>query len=378
MAGIDFIGNIAASVPNQFAKEGVDAWNEAAPLMGMMDFEFEFTGSTAVFWSIGFSGVAGGFVSEGSNVDNATELGARDITKAQLNRAIARTGFGFTHTELATVRSMDASITPDVVVDRLKKAWLNSLSYECRVIEVQAAIGTGTVTDNSGTFANTQGPVGFIYAALTVANGGQYAGLTNAYGAWNPSVTNAGGAALTASDLDHMIANLQTNANIFPKAIMMSPKTFTTFKEVLGDGLVRIWSMGTPAAYELGVRDMKNAVVGGAVASYDGIPVYVNSAWAGTVATATQAGLDGYIAAFRPEDLVCNILPYESWVDAVLSEKRNGVESYAQIVKKLGLPFYTYSLYKPGATLRMAMELEHQFRVKSLNRIGVIYNLAVS
>ena len=375
---IDFTSNIATSIPLQFATEGVQAWNEACPLLSLAQIEFEFTGSDAVVWSIGYSGTNGGFVSEGSDVNDTLELGVKDRTKAQLNRAIARTGFGLTHTEMATVASLKREITADFVIDRLKDAWLEALSYECRLIETQLAIGNGTATDNSVGTGSTNGIFGVVEAVMTVHNNQSYAGLTNAYGAWSPTVVSGSGGTLTANMMDKVISGLQVNANVFPRAIMMSPASFVQFKEQLGDSKVQLWSMGVTADYKLGVKDMPNSVMPAPVASYDEIPIFLNTAWAGTVATPTQAGLDGYMMFFRPEDLAINILPYpdSGWFDAVLSEKKAGVESYANIVKKLGLPFYTYSLFKSGASSKVAMELEFQLRIKSLNRIGILYNFA--
>ena len=377
MAGIDYVADIASSVPFHFATQGVQAWNEACPLLSLADIEFEFTGSDAVSWSIGFSGTQGGFVSEGSDVNNSLELGVKDRTKAQLNRAIARTGFGLTHSEMAVVATLKSDITADFVIERLRDAWLEALSYECRLIEVQLAIGNGTAVDNSVGSGSTNGIFGVIQAILSVNSGGNYAGLTNSYGAWNPTVVDGGHGTLTQNMLDKVIAGLHSNANVFPKACMMSPNSFVQFKEQLGDSIVRLWSgTGQPADYTLGVKNMANSVMPLPVASYDGIDIFVNSAWAGTTADATQAGLDGYALFFRPEDMALNILPYMSWIDAVLNEKRQGNESYANVVKKLGLPFYTYSLFKSGATTKVAMELEFQLRLKSLNRFGLLKNFA--
>ena len=359
---IDVVSNIGPVVPQLFATEGVRTWNQECPLLAMLAPHMEMGRTQYVSWAVSNSGATGGFIAEKDNINTSTEYGVNDRTKAQLNRAIARTGFGFSHTELATVTTLDRDVAADFVIDRLKDAWLESLSYICRKIETALAFGTGTETSISNS-TSCNGIVGVISALLTLNAGGSYAGLTG-YAGMTPYVHNVT-STVVQKDFDNAFAAIQNAAGgITPDFIMCSPNTASVIKNQFGDTNVRLLSTNEAAAYKLGTQGVMTA--SRPTLSYNHVPVIINSAW-------HAAGYDGYVLIGRTQDLVVNVLPYAGWGDSVLLEHKQGIGSFADVIQQLGLPFFCYAPGKLGANVTFAMECELQLKIKAGNRFSLLY-----
>jgi len=194
---VDLAANIGPSIPHVFAKEGMMLWNREAPLFKMARKEMGV--SNAVYWSVSNSGAgpASGnvYVGEGESVNTTNEFNVDDITALTLNRAIVRNGFSISQTELAQVASLQPGIAANIVIERLKRSWLNNMAATARIVELQLLAGNGTATSNS-TGSPVQGLVGLM--GIFFPSDGAYAGKTvSGYQGLQPQVSNVSGALTT-------------------------------------------------------------------------------------------------------------------------------------------------------------------------------------
>jgi hypothetical protein len=330
--------------------------------------------SNAVYWSVsnGGAGPASGnvYVGEGESVNTTNEFNVDDITALTLNRAIVRNGFSISHTELAQVASLQPGIAANIVIDRLKNAWLNNLAATARIVEYQLLAGTGSATSNS-TGNAVQGLVGLMQIFDNVIGGGtgSYAGKTvSGYSGLLPTVSHQTGT-LTPGMLDSVMASMQTSAgSIKPDFLMCNPKTAVAIK-AMGDQYVRLTATaGSPTLpWHLGLRDVPTTNT--PIVQYNGIPVIQNSAW--------TSSFDGYIVGGVSESLSINVLPYQNWGDTISEEDRGAVEGFAGILEQVGLPFFTYPYAKLGSSVSFVQECELQLKIAAPNRFFLLWGLSV-
>ena len=364
---IELASNIGPSIPHVFAAEGIALWNREAPLLAMAGKERGV--SNAVYWSVANSGAGGStsnlYVGEAEVVNTTNEFNVDDVTALTLNRAIVRNGFAISHTELAQVASLRGDIAADLVIDRLKKAWLNNLAATARFVELQLLVGEGTATSNS-TGNPVQGLVGLF--GVLFPSGGAYAGKTVAgYSGLQPVVSNESGAALTQAMLDETIAEMQNQAGSFkPDFIMCNPKT-ATYVKAIGDQYFRLNSQPSDQRlpWHLGLRDVPTP--NEPTVQYNGIPVVQNSSWTSTY--------DGYIVIGRMQDLVIDFLPYQGWDDTIREVNMAGVEGFGGLINKVGMPFLTWPYAKTASFVAFMQECEFQLKVLRPNFLGLIYNV---
>jgi hypothetical protein len=374
---VELAANIGPSIPHVFAKEGMMLWNREAPLFKMARKEMGH--SNAVYWSVSNQGAAPSsnnvYVGEGETVNTTNEFNVDDITALTLNRAIVRNGFSISHTELAQVASLQPGIAANIVIERLKRAWLNNMAATARIVELQLLAGTGVATSNS-TGNSVQGLVGLMAIFNTVLDPSgypAYAGKNVAgYSGLTPTVANESGATLTGHMLDELIASIQTAAGSFkPDFLMCSPKTAVQIKAI-GDQYFRLNSQpgDQRLPWQLGLRDVPTPDA--PVVQYNGIPVIQNSAWGGS------SGYDGYIVTGMMENLVIDVLPYANWGDTISEEDKEGLEGFAGMLDSVGLPFFTWPYAKTASTVSFVQELEFQLKIEAPNRFGLIFNIATS
>jgi hypothetical protein len=365
---VDLAANIGPSIPHVFAKEGMSLWNREAPLFRMARKEMGV--SNAVYWSVSNSGAGPSsnnvYVGEGESVNTTNEFNVDDITALSLNRAIVRNGFSISHTELAQVASLQPGIAANIVIERLKRAWLNNMAATARIVELQLLTGLGTATSNS-TGNPVQGLVGLFGIFQPVILGsGSYAGKTVAgYSGLQPQVSNVSGA-LTTLQIDHVIADIQNAAgSIKPDFIMCNPKTAVQFKQ-LGDSYVRLNAQpgDQRLPWHLGLRDVPTTDT--PMVTYDGIPVVQNSAW-------TSPTYDGYAVIGVMDQLVIDVLPYANWGDTISEEDKEGLEGFAGILDRVGLPFFTWPYAKTASTVSFVQELEFALKIQAPNQFGLLY-----
>lgn len=374
---VELAANIGPSIPHVFATEGMMLWNREAPLFRMA--RKEAGTSNAVYWSVSNGGASPSsgnvYVGEGESVNTTNEFNVDDITALTLNRAIVRNGFSISHTELAQVASLQPGIAANIVIERLKRAWLNNMAATARIVELQLLEGTGTGISNStgNTVQTLVGLMSIFNLVLDPSGFPTYAGKSPVgYSGLLPTVQNEGGATLTGHMLDELIATIQENAGSFkPDFLMCSPKTAVQVKAI-GDQYFRLNSQGPNGVlpWNLGLRD--TATPDAPVVQYNGIPVVQNSAWGGS------GGYDGYIVTGMMENLVLNFLPYQNWGDTISEEDKEGLEGFAGMLDRVGLPFYTWPYAKTASTVSFVQELEFQLKIEAPNRFGLIFNIATT
>ncbi len=365
---VELAANIGPSIPHVFAREGMMLWNREAPLFKMARKEMGV--SNAVYWSVSNSGAGPSsgnvYVGEGEAVNTTNEFNVDDITALTLNRAIVRNGFSISHTELAQVASLQPGIAANIVIERLKRAWLNNLAATARIVEFQLLAGTGSATSNS-TGNSVQGVVGLMGIFSNIINGvtGSYAGKNVAgYTGLQPTVTSTSGT-LTGNMIDKLIASIQTAAGSFkPDFLMCNPKTAVAVKAI-GDQYFRLNSQPTDQRlpWHLGLRD--TPTTDEPVVAYNGIPVVQNSAW--------TSAYDGYLVTGMMENLVIDVLPYQNWGDTISEEDKEGLEGFAGMLDRVGLPFFTWPYAKTASTVSFVQELEFQLKIEAPNRFGLLY-----
>lgn len=361
---VDLITNIASAVPSMFLKQGQFLFNREAPLLSIARKQRGV--SNAVFWATAFSGAGGGLVGEGEDI-NSTEYLVDDRTKATLSRAIYRSSFALSHTELAVVQSLAADAAADIVIERLRDAWLESLSQVCKTIEIQCAVGTGSGTSIS-TSASVTDIVGWLNALKTT---GTYAGVNvGSYAGMQATVVTSVGS-LTQKVIDDAIASIMSAAgSVRPDFMMCSPKTYAAVK-ALADTNVRFWSMDKEAQYKLGLPGVP--VSNSPLISFDGIPILTNSQWG-----SAGANLDGYLLIGNSQAMVVDYLPYgRGWGDSVLLEPKEGQEAFANQSSGVGLEFLSYAPAKTGASVKMAMECELALAITAPNRFAYLEGITV-
>lgn len=365
---VELAANIGPSIPHVFAREGMMLWNREAPLFKMARKEMGV--SNAVYWSVSNSGAGPSsgnvYVGEGEAVNTTNEFNVDDVTALTLNRAIVRNGFSISHTELAQVASLQPGIAANIVIERLKRAWLNNMAATARIVELQLLSGTGSATSNSTSNA-VQGIVGLmgIFGNVINGNSGSYAGKTVAgYSGLLPTVSNVS-STLTGAMIDKLIASIQTAAGSFkPDFLMCNPKTAVAVKAI-GDGSFRLNSQPQDQRlpWHLGLRDTPSPDE--PVVYYNGIPVVQNSAW--------TSSYDGYLVTGKMENLVIDVLPYQNWGDTISEEDKEGLEGFGGMLDRVGLPFFTWPYAKTASTVSFVQELEFQLKIEAPNRFGLLY-----
>lgn len=369
---VELAAAIGPSIPHVFAREGMELWNREAPLFRMARKERGI--SSAVYWAVSNSGAAPSsgnvYVGEGEAVNTTNEFNVDDITALTLNRAIIRNGFSISHTELAQVASLRPGVAADIVIERLKRSWLNNMAAAARIVELQLLAGDGTATSNS-TGNPVQGLVGLMGIFSPVINGGvgSYAGKNvSGYAGLQPFVTNPSGA-LTGHMIDLLIAGIQSQAGSFkPDFLMCNPKTAVAVKAI-GDGSFRLNSQPQDQRlpWHLGLRDV--ASPDEPVVYYNGIPVVQNSAW--------TSSYDGYLVTGMMKNLVVDVLPYQNWGDTISEVDKEGLEGFGGMLNQLGLPFFTWPYAKTGSTVSFLQELEFQLKIEAPNRFGLLHGITV-
>lgn len=356
---IDVIANIAANLPLIFQSEGERLWNREAPLLARIEQKRGM--GPSVQWTVSNGGNTAVNPGEGDDVQSS-EFAQDDRVKLTLTRGIYRSSFGFTHTELATVASYMTSpeIVADFIKERLRDAYLEGLAKLANKIEQDMLVGTGTAT--SPLLASVSNVVGLLNALKT---SGTYASQT--VGGSNTGLVanvQTGVGNITRSILDLAFSEIEQNTGTVPDFIMCSPST-ARFIKGISDDQVRYEQpfMGRDQReLSLGQAPMS---MGPSVMSYNGVPVFQNSAW-------YQAGGDGYVILGRLQDLELNHLPYGAWGDAVTDREQQAVSSNGQLMSPVGPQCKVYALAKTGSSVKFAIECEVQLKVKAPNRFALI------
>lgn len=361
---IDLVANIASVVPQMFYKEGVFLFNREAPLLSIAKKRRGH--SRALFWATAFSGAGAGLIGEGEDI-NTSEYLVDDRTQFTLSRAIYRSAFALSHSELAVVQSLTPDAAADIVIDRLKDAWLESLAQLAKQIEIDLAVGTGT-----GTSVSTGSPVNAIVGwTNALRTTGLYAGVNVATYAGAQSNLFPGTGSLTQAKIDDAIAAIiQAAGSMAPDFMMCSPKTYAAVKAV-ADQNVRFWSMEEAAKYQIGLPDVP--VSNRPLIAFDGIPVLTNSQWG-----SSGANLDGYLLIGNSKSMEVDYLPYgNGWGDSVLLDPKEAQEMFGNKRNGVGLEFLSYAPAKTGASVKMAMEAELQLAVTAPNRFAVLSGISL-
>lgn len=351
---IDVLSNISANIPQIFASEGRNLWNREAPLLSKLKLERGI--SAAVNWTVSNGGNTAVNPGEGDDIQSS-EYNQDNRLAMTLSRGIYRSSFGFTHTELAVVATLKPDMAADLIRDRLKDAYLEGLAKLANKIEQDMFNGTGTAT--SPLSASVNNVVGILaalnspttYGGQTVAS---YTGLQSNVQAVNGNVTRA--------KMDQAFYEIEQASGTTPDFIMCSPKT-AAFLKGIGDTQVRFDQL--TQVREMNQLSQAPLSMGRSVVSYNGVPVFQNSAW-------YQAGGDGYILLGRLSDFVIDFMPYDAWGDAVTDRAADIVSSNGERVEGLGLPVKVYSPAKTGSSVKFAMETELQMKILRPNATALL------
>ena len=353
---IDVLSNISANIPHIFASEGRNLWNREAPLLSKVK---KVPGtSAAINWTVSNGGNTAVNPGEGDDIQSS-EYNQDDRVPMTLSRGIYRTSFGFTHTELAVVATLRPDMAADLIRNRLRDAYLEGLAKLANKIEQDMLVGTGTATSPLG--GSVSNVVGLLNALLT---SGTYAGQT--VGGSNTGLVanvQSGVGNVTRALLDRAFYEIEQASGTAPDFIMCSPKT-ASFIKGIGDTQIRY--MQTDASREVDAISRAPLSRGVSVTSYNGVPVFQNSAW-------YQASGDGYIVLGRLADLQVDFLSYEAWGDAVTDREDGMVSSNGEFVERLGgPPVKVYSVAKTGSSIKFAMECELGMKVLRPNAFALL------
>lgn len=355
---VDLIANIAANLPLIFAAEGERLWNREAPLLARIKKERGM--GPGVQWTVANGANTAVNPGEGDDIQSS-EYVADDRVKMTLNRGIYRSSFAFSHTELATVASY--MTRPEIVADfikaRLQDAYIEGLAKLANKIEQDMLTGTGSAT--SPLSNPVQNVVGLLSALKTSGN---YASQSLASNPGLVANLQTGVGNVTRAVLDKAFSDIEQNSGTSPDFIMCSPST-ARFIKGIGDTQIRYNQpqMGD-VQRELSLGAPPSSM-GPSVISYNGVPVFQNSAW-------FQAGGDGYVVLGRLRDLELNFLPYAAWGDAVSDSEQMGISSNGQDFQAVGPQCKVYSVAKTGSSVKFAIECELQMKVKAPNRFALL------
>jgi len=366
--GIDVISDIIANLPQIFYEEGQNLWNREAQLVSKA--KKNMGRGPGVFWTVSNGGSTTVVRGEGFTVDPATDAFQDDRVMMNLSRGIYSNTWGFTDQELATVASYAGTdAAADMIKDRLRDAYLEGLSAISRKIELDLLVGTGTANDPSGNAQNTI--VGFLSA---LATSGTYAGQTFG-GSTNPGlISNLQTAvgAVTRNKMDLMFASIAQATGSAPTFIMASPKTCTYLKGI-ADDQIRYMAVGQSVpAREIGGLSSPLQTMGPSIMSYDGVPIYQNSAWGASTNSSLAANADGYILFGQERHLLLDVLPYGPAPDALLSGMRSSLSSNGNGFSNSGLPVRCWAQAKTSASLVVTMDLQVQMAVLKPNAFGLM------
>jgi hypothetical protein len=366
--GIDVVADIVANLPNIFFREGVNLWNREAQLVSKI--QKNMGRGPGLNWTVSNGGSKTVHRGEGYTVTPATDAFQDDRVQMQLQRGIYSTTFGFTDMELATVASYNGTdAAADSIKNRLKDAYLESLSNLSRQIELDLLTGTGTALDPSSNPQNSI--VGFLSA---LATSGTYAGQSFG-GSTNPGLISniqSGVGSVTRADIDLMFAQIAQATGSAPTFIMASPKTCTYLKGI-ADPQIRYNVIGqSVAAREIGGLSSPLQTMGPSIMSYDGVPIYQNSAWGASTNSSLAANADGYVLFGQERHLLLDVLPYGPAPDALLSQMRSSLSSNGDGFDDAGLPVRCWAQAKTAASLVVTLDVQVQMAVKKPNAFGLM------
>ena len=353
---IDTLSAITANIPQIFASEGRNLWNREAPLLSKLKKERGI--SAAINWTVSNGGNTAVNPGEGDDIQ-ATEYNQDNRLAMTLARGIYRSSFGFTHTELAVVATLRPDMAADLIRDRLKDAYLEGLAKLARKIEIDMLTGTGTATSPlSNSVSNIVGILNALPGATGMYGGQNVASYT---GLQTNSQTGVG--SVTRAKMDQAFYEIEQASGTSPNFIMCSPKTAAYLKGI-GDTQVRFPQ--EVMQRELNQMSTAPLSMGNSVVSYNGVPVFQNSAW-------FEGSGDGYILLGRFEDFVLNVLPYDAWGDAVTDRESGLVSSNGERLENLpGVPVKIYSPAKTGSSVKFVMECELGLKILRPNATALL------
>jgi len=358
---IDVLANIAANIPQIFASDGVRLWNREAPLLSKVRHEQGI--ASAVNWTVTNGGNTAVNPGEGDDIQS-TEYNQDNRIAMTLGRGIYRSSFGFTHTELGVVQTMRPDMAADLIRDRLKDAYLEGLAKLANTIEQNMLTGTGTVTSPLGNPVNNV--VGLLNALKTT---GTYAGQNVATYSGLQANIQTGVGNITRPVLDLAFSQIEQNTGTTPDFIMCSPSTARYIKGI-ADSQVRFFT-------DQQMREINNisqapSSMGNSIMSYNGVPVFQNSAWYQASISGGGNG-DGYVVLGRFQDLAVDFIRYDAWGDAVTDRQADMNSSNGEAIEQIGgLPVKVYAVAKTGSSVKFAMEVELQMKVKRPNAFALL------
>ena len=367
VTGIDVVSDIVANLPDIFYKEGIYLWNRESQLVSKV--QKNMGRGPGVFWTVSNGGSTTVHRGEGYTVTPSTDSFQDDRVMMTLSRGIYSNTWGFTDMELATVASYyGTDAAADIIKDRLRDAYLEGLAAMSRKIELDLLVGTGTANDPGGNPQNSI--VGFLSALQT---SGTYAGQAFG-GSTNPGLISnldTAGGNVTRARMDLIFAQIAQATGSSPTFIMASPKTCTYLKGI-ADSQIRYEVIGDSVAKrELSLRQPLETM-GPSIMSYNGVPIYQNSAWGASTNSSLAANADGYILFGQERHLLLDVLPYGPAPDALISQMRGSLSSNGDGFSDAGLPVRCWAQAKTAASLVVTMDCQVQLAVKKPNAFGLM------
>ena len=112
--------------------------------------------------------------------------------------------------------------------------------------------------------------------------------------------------------------------------------------------------------------------MGPSMMSYNGVPIYANSAWGATTASSVAANADGYIVFGQSKHMKIDYLPYGQAPDAMLSQMRSSLSSNGESFSDAGLAVRCWAQAKTAASVVINMDLEAAFAITKPNAFGLM------
>jgi hypothetical protein len=348
---VSSLSAIAAALSTNFASDLTRLWNRQAVTVANI-VPIKQGAGKSVFWTISNSGAAAGWVAEGADVAGS-EYNIDDKIPMTLSRGIIRSGFALTHTEIAVALSSKGSA--EALMDLLGESYLGSFTALTSTLNSALINGGGTnaVTD----------PIFGLVASL--ATTGSYAGASRVtYAGLQANVQGTVGT-LTTNMLNKAFSDVFTKSGEMPEVILCSANTERQYNSLLEakHTLQTVNGSAPAASYSLGAQPL---MAGRASSWFRGVPVVCDKDMP-----------DGTMLFLRPSELELNVLPYGSYGDAVSSSLMPGVQGNGSNFEAVPLPVRCYPVAKTGSSVKFALELECQLKLKRMNSMSVISGITI-
>ena len=335
---------LSIALAQTFSPQLERQWNRKIHLVRQIPISAEtgFGNGYNIGWDVEFSGADAKPFAEGLDVQ-ASEASQDVNTKATLNWGLYRSVFHLSNLEINAARANqgNARQLEDIVGERV----VGALSKIAEAVESDVFVGTGT-----GTGPDAQPAPTIVGLDVVLTSTGNYGGLARTdHAEWASTVSSHGGIARPLT-LDLMAVTEESIFNAYgesPNLLVMTAGIHTKY-EGMFNSTVRTVSDGQ-----------------GPIQGFHGSSDRLY--WRGDRIVRARKATSGNLYMLNTNELELRVLPYAAVPDGVAVRQVNAIDSNGTAIENAPILLHVYPLARMGSSVKFAVEVQIQLKVKRPN-----------